>query len=224
MKYVAKVLERMMPYLSDGYVPHMLTMTIRDGDSLQERIDFLRASWRRFTNGSARRREQFKARMKGGFRSIEVKIGKGSGKWHPHMHMIFITPPGEYQRDWEWVMPTWKDVTAGDGSVEVHKIKEGPAGILKAVCEVVKYFVAPDKETLEIDDERFSEMYWTLKGLRSVNTWGLLRGVDLEAEQEDTDLDIKKLADFVCQLCGCEKYEIQSVLASELGNALLLDL
>jgi len=230
--YTAKVMERMRPYLDEGYVPHMLTLTIRDGPNLKERLEFLKSSWRRFTHEHRDSRRIYKLRMCGGIRSIEVKIGRGSGQWHPHMHMVYLAPPNQFVRDYEWIMPEWKRATMGQGSVEVHKVKakEG-TGILKAVIECVKYAVAPDKATLgytkdpERDLRLFAEMYDAIRGARLVNTWGLLRGVDKSAEEEAAkNVDEKKLTEFICQLCGCTTYELESVMADALRDTVLLDL
>lgn len=233
MIYAARMTEAIMPYVEQGYIPMMLTLTVRDGPSLRERLDFLLQSWRAMTNYDREGRRKYKERMKGGFRTIEVKVGKGSGQWHPHIHALYLAPPDSYEKDFIWLKSVWKSVTGGNGSVEVHQVKDRGAGILKAVCEVIKYCFAIDKATLgytndpDRDLRLFEEMYWTLKGRRMFQTWGLLRGIkesELE-EQVGRELeDEKKLAQFLCQVCGSTEYEIRSVLADTLENAILLDL
>lgn len=234
MIYVARMLGAIMPYLEQGYIPHMLTLTIRDGENLSERLKFLCDSWRKMTHEDREGRRKYKERMKGGFRTIEVKIGAGSGLWHPHIHALYLSPSDEFEKDFNWLRRVWKRVTNDNGSVEIHQVKSrNDTGILKAVCEVVKYCIAVDKETLGYmsdareDLRRFEELYYSLKGKRMFNTWGLLRGIkesDLEDEVSCELEDEKKLTEFICQLCGGNEYEVRSVLYSTLEGELLLDL
>jgi len=227
MAYVAKTMEKLKPLLERGYIPHMITFTIRDQENLQDQVEKIKNAWRVFSNGRGTR-EKFKSRMVGGFRSFEVKIGRNSGLWHAHMHALFLTPPGQFEKDYEWIQPAWKKATGGDGSVELHRIrkKDGQAlGILKAVIEVVKYVTSPDKMTISVDDVRFNEMYLFMKGFRAVNTWGLLRGVVKEAEELfEHGFDERVLADFMCSLCGCTEAEFKVYWAEILRKSILFDL
>lgn len=234
MIYVARMLGALTPYLEQGYKAHMFTMTIRDGENLVERLDFLRESWRRFTNGDREGRRKYKERMVGGFRTIEIKIGSGSGKWHPHIHGIYLSPRDNFEKDFDWMRRVWKRVTDDNGSVEVHQIRSRKStGILKAVCEVIKYVFALDKNTLgytgdyDKDLEIFQELYFGIKGKRMFSTWGLLRGIKESELEEEVSCEIedeKKLTDFICQICGSSEYEVKSVLAETLKHELLLDL
>jgi len=233
MIYAARMTEAVMPFIEQGYIPMMLTLTVRDGPNLVERLDFLIRSWRAMTHEHRQGRRKYKERMCGGFRTIEVKLGKGSGQWHPHIHAMYLAPPKSFEKDFEWLQSVWKSVTNGNGSVEVHQVKDRGSGILKAVCEVVKYCFAIDKATLgytsdpQRDLKIFEELYWGIKGRRMFQTWGLLRGIkesDLEEEVGCELEDEKKLAQFLCQVCGSTEYEIRSVLADTLENSILLDL
>lgn len=228
MSYVAKMLERIMPLVESGCDMHMLTMTIRDQEDLADQIGKLKDAWRKIQHDDKTIRRKFKERFIGGFRSFEVKIGRNSGLWHAHMHAIVLTPPGKFEKDYEWLMPAWKKHTGGNGSIEIHKVKKRQGqnwGILKAIIETVKYVTSPDKMTTSIPDDRFAEMYLFMKGFRAFNSWGVLRGVVKEAEEVDAkNFDEKKLADFVCRLCGVREAEFRVLWAEALKNSILLDL
>lgn len=228
LQYVAKMMERIVPLVQEGYSLHMVTFTYRDQNNLAEQVERIKKAWRTLYHDDKILRDLFKSRFVGGFRAFEIKIGKNSGLWHAHQHALVLTPPGQFQKDYEWLKPTWKRLTDGNGSIEIHKVKRrrGQAlGILKAVLETCKYIVAPDKETMEMNDEQFAEMYFFLKGFRAVNSWGILRNVVKEAEEEDKKpFDEKKLADFICQLCGGNEAEFKVLWAEALKSQYLFDL
>jgi hypothetical protein len=81
---------------------YILTFTIKDGDSLAERLANLKQSkleWRKmgqkrkkgFSNGEAKK-------IKAGLSTIEIKRGQASGLWHVHAHeLIFTDSPLDYQ-------------------------------------------------------------------------------------------------------------------------------
>lgn len=227
LTYVAKMMERIIPLTEQGYVPHMLTFTIRDQENLGNQIERLKTAWRTVQHDDKTLRKKFKERLVGGFRAFEVKIGKNSGMWHAHMHALILTPPGQFQKDYDWLQPAWKNATCGDGSIEIHKInkRKGQAhGILKAVIETAKYLTSPDKITTSMTDDRFQEMYLYMKGFRAVNSWGLLRNVVKEAEELDKlPFDEKKIADFCCQLCGTTEAEFKVLWAKALKDSYLFN-
>ena len=80
---------------------YILTFTIKDGESLAERLSNLKQSklnWRKmgqkrkngFSEGEARR-------IKAGLSTIEIKRGSDSGLWHVHAHeLIFTDSPLDY--------------------------------------------------------------------------------------------------------------------------------
>lgn len=229
MAYVARMMQRIVPLVDEGYMLHMLTFTIRDQDDLADQVEKLKRAWRVISHGRGTR-EKFKQRLVGGFRTFELKIGEGSGKWHAHMHALFLTPPGKFEKDYDWLQPAWKNATCGDGSIEIHRVRQRKgqaAGIIKAVIECAKYVTSPDKVTINLDEERFREMYIFMKGFRAVNSWGKLRGLVKECEDEaDKNMtwDEKKLADFVCRLCGSDEAQFKVLFAKALENSYLLDL
>ncbi|MBH5808787.1 protein rep, partial [Neisseria meningitidis] len=90
----------------------MVTLTVKDGESLSERFAHLRAALKKYKE---QRRNALKgqrfveyAKAFGGVHSIEIKRGKNSGLWHPHVHMIWLCeePPSASQLSREWLAIT----------------------------------------------------------------------------------------------------------------------
>ncbi|WP_145444554.1 protein rep [Mucisphaera calidilacus] len=95
----------------------LLTLTVRNGPDLTERFNHLVENWRHLTDkrraylawaeGKRRRREPwtFAAAFSGGTYAIEIKRGKGSKGWHPHLHAAVLvtgdTDQNSIRREWE---------------------------------------------------------------------------------------------------------------------------
>ena len=109
--------------------PWMVTLTVKDGENLTERMDHLRGSWKRlwkrkkdwdaFVTGAKRRRQAHSSleHVKGGASSIEVHRGENSGLWHPHLHAVMLVEKG-HQIDRVGLSEEWRKVT-GDSFI-VH--------------------------------------------------------------------------------------------------------
>ena len=72
----------------------MVTLTVKDGENLSERFTHLRKALKSIRS-SAGMLSKVKSRSNmqkaaGGVMSIEVKRGRNSGLWHPHVHMIWL--------------------------------------------------------------------------------------------------------------------------------------
>ncbi len=158
-------------------------------------------------------RDKFKLRIIGGLKGLEVKKGKHSGQWHPHLHCLLVHPP-EFEKDYNWIKPAWKEITNGEGSIEIHTItkrKNQTFGIFGAILEVTKYITSPSKTTLNEKD--FPELYRTLKKRRSKDTFGVLRGLNKKIDEAvDQDEKEKDIIDFICRLCQCEEYEFEEFM------------
>lgn len=182
----------------------MFTLTYRDQDNLDEMIKSLESSWRRLIHTNKDYRKKFKTRFTGGVRSLEVKVGENSGRWHAHYHIMATIPKGlPFEKDYDWLQPAWKDVTNGEGSVEIHKVKKKGKNIdiADAIKETVKYMVKPMSEIYK-DKKKFSELYYSLKSKRQINCFGSFIGICKEVEEDEKQEDFNSVKDFVCQLCG----------------------
>lgn len=219
--WLARIMPVLKKWMDDGNYISMLNFSIRDSADLDGNIKKLYQTWRNF-NHDHDTRKIFKDRLKGGLRSLEVKIGANSGLWHPHLHCMVMQPGGEYEKDYYWIKSKWESLTGDDTSVWIKKVSSSE-DLLKSVCETLKYIIKPDVRVYD-DAELYKQLILTLRGVRQVNTWGLLRGLtkddvaDYEAESD------KKLADFVCRLCGCSEGTLQKYLFNTIKDEVLYDI
>lgn len=217
-------IKRIMEIVDEGkYNYHALTLTHKDMEELNKMLRVLGWCWRQLVHERKEYRKRFKSRFKGGVRSLEVKKGKGSGLWHLHYHLLLVTGK-EFQKDYDWMKDAWKDVTSGNGSVEIHKVKEKDGmGIVKAVAETIKYIIKPENSLFQ-DENAFIEAYWGLKNVRQVNTFGIMRGIAKEVEKEVDKWEERKLIEFICQKCGCREGELLTLMKDIIEREVLYDI
>jgi len=174
-----------------------------------------------------------------------VKIGKGSGQWHPHYHCLVMQPADGYVKDYDWLSKDWHDIVGHNGrdvvrkdgtpdkdwngnvfikKVDNRKKKDGKTGLLKAICETLKYILKADEAIFGKPDEPmedltlFSEAHRVLKGKRQTSTWGLLYGLAKEVEADMKEENDKKVKDFICQRCGCTEGTLMQILYETLSK------
>jgi hypothetical protein len=161
---------------------YFVTLTVKDGESLQERYNHLVKAERRYKQ---QRRDALKgqkfveyAKALGGVGSVEFKRGKNSGLWHPHMHMIWLCheAPDAYKLSQEW-----EGLTGDSFIVDVRPMHGEIDGFLETFKYALKF------SDLELSDNLHA--YKTLKGKRLINSFGVLRGVEVPEELTDEDLD-----------------------------------
>jgi hypothetical protein len=74
---------------------YLCTATIRAGENLEERINFLTESILRFRKMGQRREKGFSGgewnKIKCALSNVEIKIGTGSHQWHVHAHFLVFT-------------------------------------------------------------------------------------------------------------------------------------
>lgn len=178
-RYVTRVVK----ILDEGrYVPAMLTLTVKDGPDLQERVSALLCAFRGALAGARRDRHDKRdterselSAVAGGVASVECKRGSGSGEWHPHLHCLVLL------RRWvdrsklqaEWLART------GDSSVlDIRRLRPG-VPLVKQLCEVLKY-AAKFSDLPSVD----SVSAWlALRGFRLFQSWGCLWGVKVSPEE-----------------------------------------
>ena len=158
-----------------GLKAFLVTVTVKNGDDLEERFNHLRSAMKKMTQArrdhlkAAKNRHVEFAKALGGVHSIEVKRGSFGKKWHPHSHMIWLChePP-----DQEKLSKEWNDWTGDSHVVDVRPFHD-QEDLVSGFCEVFKY--ALKFSELELSDN------WTafklLSGNRLVDSFGLLRGV-----------------------------------------------
>ena len=202
--------------------PFMVTLTVRNGDSLEERYNHLTKAWSRL---QARRRESHKGKrthssiheVVGGIGSIEIKRGAGSGAWHPHMHLVVLCRSSELvQAD---LASEWERITKDSNQVDVTPLRgETDEELVKSLCEVFKY-------ALKFSSMKFEDVLLagrTLKGRRMMMTFGDFRGVPEEARVQAEgveDLEGQKYMEYMYEwLREASEYSVLKIEDSEAGR------
>lgn len=159
--------------------PYMVTLTVRNGPDLEERFKHLAGNLR-----SMHKRRK----GKGGFGEVlKAKsavwsyefTNKGKG-WHPHVHAVWLcyTAPDPFKLSEEW-----RQLTGDSYIVDVRPIDMvDPIG---GFCEVFKYAL----KFSDLPDQERLTAYRTLKGKRLQDSFGELRGLDIEPSDADELLE-----------------------------------
>lgn len=168
--------------------PYLLTLTVKDGPDLPERWRHLDRSFqvlkdrrRRWAAGDRSAPWTEFAKVEGAVGSYEVKRGKGSGLWHPHVHMVVLCrtaiDPVAIKREWE-------GITGDSFMVDVRPFRQGqdPA---EGFMEVMKYAVKFSDLSLA-DNWEVAEL---LRGSRLLFSLGAFRGVQVPESLTDEPLD-----------------------------------
>jgi len=161
--------------------PYLVTLTVKNGDDLAERLRHLRGAMRRMSQA---RRDSNKgtmapvefSRSMGGFHSIEV-TNKGNG-WHPHVHMIWLCASEPSQKA---LSKEWKGWTGDSYVCDVRPLHDPVEGFL----EVCKY-------ALKFSDLSHADnwhAYEVMTGQRLIDSHGLMRGVEIPEGLLDEPLD-----------------------------------
>ena len=161
---------------------YFVTLTVKDGESLQERYNHLVKAERRYKQ---QRRDALKgqkfveyAKALGGVGSVEFKRGKNSGLWHPHIHMIWLCheAPDAYKLSQEW-----EGLTGDSFIVDVRPMHGEIDGFLETFKYALKFSDLPLADNWEA--------FQKLKGKRLINSFGVLRGVEVPEDLTDDDLE-----------------------------------
>ena len=161
-----------------------VVLTIKNGPDLKERFDHLERS---VTKMITNRREAKKGRIaniefskaQGGVFSFEIKRGKNSGEWHPHIHCMVLA---EEPLDADKLSQEWKEITGDSHEVWVEECKGDPS---LAGLEVFAY--ALKFSTMENEDLWYA--YKVLRGKRFVRSFGILVGVEIVDSLEDDPIE-----------------------------------
>lgn len=168
--------------------PYLLTLTVKDGPDLPERWQHLTRSFQVLKD----RRRNFLAKVRGApwtefakvqgaVGSYEVKRGKGSGLWHPHIHLVALCEspidPVALKREWE-------GITGDSFMVDVRPFRPGqePA---EGFMEVFKYAVKFSDLSLA-DNWQVAQF---LRATRLLFSLGVFRGVQIPESLTDEPLD-----------------------------------
>lgn len=139
----------------------LITLTLRATPGpLREKLDRLHEAFR-----CVRKTRTWKDHVSGGIAMIEIKLGSGSGEWHPHLHVIAT---GKYLPQ-DSLSRLWKEVTGDSSIVDIRKIHERKG----AAAYVAKYAAKPPG-LLTWTDDRIREYAEAVAGRRFLVTFGSL--------------------------------------------------
>ena len=164
--------------------PYLLTLTVKNGDDLEERQAHLTDSIkllmqrRRYFNAGTRGAPYTElCKALGAVYTLEL-TNKGNG-WHPHCHMIVLAASEPSQ---EALSIEWHKITGDSFIVDCRPITGDPA---EGFMEVFKYAVK--FSDLDLADNWHAAQI--LKGKRLLNSFGLFRGVQVPESLLDEPLD-----------------------------------
>ena len=149
----------------------LVTLTVKDGDDLKERFTHLQKSQRELWMRKSRGRGSVLDGVVGAVWSYEVKRGKNSGSWHPHLHMIALA---ENIPDQAQLSEEWHNITGDSFIVDVREIsaatdEETASGFAEVFKYAVKFSDQPPADTVHA--------WVTLASKRLLASSGAFRGV-----------------------------------------------
>jgi hypothetical protein len=153
--------------------PYLITLTVKDGDDLAERFQHLYKSQHELWKRRARKYETTLDCVDGAVWSYEIKRGKNSGAWHPHLHMIALAEnlPIEGAGNLGALSDEWKAITGDSHMVDVRPISQDDpvSGFLEVFKYAVKFSDQSPADTVHA--------WETLQGRRLIGCAGSFRGV-----------------------------------------------
>ena len=192
-KLLASYLARMklVQVVEPNLRPVMVTLSVRNGEDLSERLDHLRHSMKLLHGRRHNKRQpSVMHEVAGGVFSVEV-VNNGNG-WHPHAHAIWMVDQDHESltnsRMWalQKLSPEWHAITGDSFIVDARPITptddENPYAA--GFCEVFKYAVKP----AELGRDRLLEAFPILSGQRLVGAFGCFYGIKEPTKFTD-DLD-----------------------------------
>lgn len=199
----------------------MLTFTIKNGENLMERVNHLRNSLsklmeqrRSFLRGKKGYAFTEMSKVEGGVYSLELKRGKNSGLWHPHIHMACLVSD---DIDQEKLRREWKAITGDSHQVDVRDFYDDLA---KSFVEVFKYALKFSDMSLEDTYHAFEK----LSHARLVSSFGCLYGVKVPEDLEDglMDEDLPYIDRFYKYMTFNREYSLMKAISND-GELIHLD-
>lgn len=201
---IAKNMPKLRQLIAEtGLQPYLLTLTIKDGEDLRERVDHLKSSWAAMVQ---RRRNNKKGLctsaledIEGGIKSIEVKRGSRSGMWHPHLHQVVLAKPGALpdtsgmignEKAATELSKEWASITGDSFIVDCRQLRASDDDeMIKSLSEVFKYAL----KFADLSNEDRFTAWRSMSGVRLIDSWGCCRGVAVDHELTDDLQELKKL-------------------------------
>ena len=181
-RYLERIQELMR--LNPRLKPVLITLTVKNGENLEERFEHLVRSFRKLLD---RYRDYKKkgwgfnqfCKIDGAFYTTEYTYNETTKQWHPHIHIFALLT------DWidqEELSETWHDITLDSYIVDVRRVKKTKEhGYSKAVAEVCKYAL----KFSDLSMENTFHAFLTLKGKRLTGSFGSMHGLKIEKAVPD---------------------------------------
>lgn len=161
--------ERFADLMAKMTAPRTLVLTIKHEEAgLAVAIANLR-NW----FSKLRRSKLWLANVIQGAYSLEIKIGKGSGLWHPHLHIVF---DGLFL-PWQLLRKEWHAITGGSQIVWLEPVSD----VDGMARELAKYVSKPYDMTT-FTDAQIREFFQATHGLRMFTTFGKRPAKDPDVE------------------------------------------
>lgn len=190
-KFVARNVPKVEQVMAENpsLIPAMVTLTIKNTSDLTRGFVALRNAHRTLTR---RRKDSLRgkgvsewAKVAGGITSYEF-TKNDSGEWHPHIHALVLL--NDYI-DQPRLSAEWKQITGDSFIVDVRRIRPalsaGGIDLASGMLEVCKY--ALKFHDLSLEDTWHA--YQVLRTRRLVDSFGVLRGVDMPDQLLDDPLE-----------------------------------
>jgi len=172
--------------------PYMVTLTVKDGDDLSERFQHLQSSLKFLHRTRSRDRQYSEAcKASGAVWSYEFKRGKGSQRWHPHVHAVWLC---REKPDAKALSEQWRKITGDSFIVDVrpfHSDEDAITGFLEVFKYAVKF------SDLPLEDNWHG--YEVLRGKRLIASFGDFRGVEVPDDLTDERLDDEPYVELLFQ-------------------------
>lgn len=164
----AERVRRRVQKLIGDQTPLVMTLTVRnDPGSLTERLNHLLTSFRRL-----RQTVLWKNAVQAGAAFVEVKKGRNSGEWHPHLHVIAI---GRFIPQ-EKLSHAWHTATGDSFVVDIGRARDA----VEAGNYACKYATKGWTSEVVRDLDACVECVLSLRGRRLCLTFGRWVGIDVE--------------------------------------------
>lgn len=154
---------------------YMVTLTVKNGDDLGERFRHLVKNVRLYHRRRSRHNTQSEIlKARSAVWSYEF-TNKGKG-WHPHVHAVWLCheAPDPFRLSEEW-----RHLCGDSFIVDVRPMDE--ADPVAAFCEVFKYAL----KFSDLDNPQRLHAHKVLRGKRLQDSFGELRGLDVEPSDQD---------------------------------------
>lgn len=197
MAYSAKI--EMVMGERPELIPILVTMTIKNGADLAERFAHIESCYSKMVKSRSRaanggRHTTVFRQIEGAAGAFEFKRGKGSGLWHPHLHMIALVDQETDLLAMSWdTSQEWRGLTKDSSIIDIRPIDmTEEKSRMGAICEVFRYALKFGE--MSVSDQ--VEAYKVLKSKKLVRNFGLLR-CHVPDEMHDTIEDELRLQPYI---------------------------